>query len=51
VVFEILREAIRKPREPAHRHAHGEVLAFHMGRADVLPIRVRFSAPRQTAGL
>lgn len=31
VVFELLREGVRQPREAPHRHAHGEVLGFGLG--------------------
>ncbi len=29
MIFDLLRERIGEPSEAAHRHAHGEVLAFH----------------------
>ena len=35
VVVQLLAERIGEPGEAAHRHAHGEVLALDVGRADV----------------
>ena len=37
VVLDLLAECVRQSREPAHMHPHGEVLAFDVGRARVLP--------------
>jgi len=38
VVLELLRKSVRQPSEPPHAHAHGEVLALHVRRADMLRI-------------
>lgn len=35
VVLYLLGESIGEPGKPPHRHAHGEVLAFDIGRANV----------------
>ena len=40
VVLDLLTVAVRKSGERAHRHAHGEVRTFHVGRADVIRVRV-----------
>ena len=42
VVLDLLRERIRQPREPAHVHAHGEILTLHVRRGYVLRVRVAF---------
>ena len=39
-VFYFLGERIGKPREPAHAHAHGQVLALNVGRGNVPLSRV-----------
>ena len=36
MALDFLRERIGEPSETAHRHAHGEVLAFDIAGADVL---------------
>lgn len=36
MVLEFLAEGVRQPREPRHAHAHGEVPALDVGRADVV---------------
>jgi hypothetical protein len=28
VILDFFRECVRQPSKPAHRHAHGQVLAF-----------------------
>jgi hypothetical protein len=35
-----LAESVREPREPAHRHPHAEVLAFHVARSGEIHVRV-----------
>lgn len=35
VIVDLLREGVRKPREPAHGPAHREIVAFDVGRADM----------------
>lgn len=45
VVLDLLREPVRQAREPAHPHAHREVLALGVGRADVLGIGAASGSP------
>ena len=40
MVLDLLGEGVCQPRKPPHRHAHGEVLPFNVGRADVPGVRV-----------
>jgi len=40
VVLNLFAEGIREPSKAAHRHAHGEVLALHVGRADMSRIGI-----------
>jgi len=40
MVVELLREGVRQPRKPANRHAHREILALDVGRADVRRVRL-----------
>ena len=40
VVFKFFGESVRQPREPAHGHAHREVLALNVARAHVLRVRI-----------
>lgn len=40
VILDLLRECICKAREAAILHSHGEILAFHVRRADVFPVRL-----------
>ena len=55
VVLKLLRKGIRQPREPAHGHAHREVLALGIRRADVLCVGLAdlgvFLMPVHSAGL
>ena len=44
VVLQLLAERIGQPGEAPHGHAHGEVLALDIGRADMRNIRVAFDA-------
>jgi hypothetical protein len=39
-ILPFLRERIRKPRQATHPHSDGQVLTLHMGRADLLRVRV-----------
>ena len=39
-VLPLLRESIRQPRKAAHLHSDREILAFHMGRANLRGIGV-----------
>ena len=50
VVFQLLGKSVGQPREPTHSHPHGEVLALHVGRADVTHIRVTFDTAFLDAG-
>src|SRR4051794_317309 len=43
VVLDLLAECVGKAREPAHVHPHREILALHIGGADVLPIGLAFN--------
>ena len=43
-VLGLLREGVREPGEPAHRHTHGEVLALGIAGADVRFLRPAFDA-------
>ncbi len=38
MTLDFLREPIRETREAAHRHAHGQVPAFYIRRADLFRI-------------
>ena len=40
VVLQLLGKAVCQPRKPPHPHAHREVLALNVRRADVLWVRV-----------
>src|SRR3546814_3808302 len=40
VVLQLLAESVGQAGEPTHTHPHGEVLALHMGRADMALIGV-----------
>lgn len=40
VVLHLLGEGVGQPGEPTHGHPHSEVLALHVGRRDVLRVRV-----------
>ena len=44
VIFKLLRERIRQPREAAHVHPHGEVLALDIGRADMRYVWIALNA-------
>lgn len=50
VVLDLLREPVRQPREPAHVHPHGEVLALGVGRRDVLRFGVALDRLLPRAG-
>lgn len=39
----LFAERIRKPRKSAHRHSHGQVLPFHVGRTDLVRVRIALS--------
>jgi hypothetical protein len=39
-VVHTFAESIGQPREPAHRHAHGEVRGLHVQRGNVFRIRL-----------
>jgi len=54
VVFELLAERIRQPREAPHRHPHCEVRTLNVRRADVLGIGVHKTlrmSPAMAAGI
>jgi hypothetical protein len=43
VVLDLLGKRICEPREPAHVHTHGKVLALDVAGADMLRIRVTYN--------
>lgn len=55
VVFQLLAETVGQAREAAHTHAHCQVLALNVGRADQSftgwPVIASFLMPVHSAGL
>jgi hypothetical protein len=54
VILDLLAQGVRQAGEPADVHPHGQVLPFHVGRADVLrgvPTMSCGMHPRHRAGL